>query len=53
MRMILGWLGATLAGWLGWWLGSFIGFATAMLVSVLAGAFGLYLGFRWFDQNLK
>jgi hypothetical protein len=53
MRTIIGWLGASLAGWAGWWIGSKVGFATAVMLSVVAAGAGMYAGYRWFDQNLK
>ena len=53
MRRLIGWLVASVTGYAGWWLGSKIGFATGFLVSVLAAGFGMYVGYRWFDQNLK
>jgi hypothetical protein len=53
MRTIIGWLSASLLGSAGWWLGARIGLGSAVVVSAIAGGFGLYLGFRWFDQNLK
>ena len=53
MRGLIGWLGAFLAGWAGWWLGSKAGFPAAVILSALAAGAGMYLGFRWFDQNLK
>lgn len=53
MRTLIGWLSAWIAGMGGWWLGARIGFATAMMVSAVTGAIGLYAGFRWFDRNLK
>ena len=53
MRAIIGWLAAFLASSLGWWLGARIGFGTGIFASVLLGAVGLYLGYRWFDDNLK
>jgi hypothetical protein len=53
MRNILGWLAASLLGSAGWWLGAKVGLGSAVVVSAIASGFGLYLGFRWFDQNLK
>lgn len=53
MRGILGFLGAFLAGSAGWWLGSKVGFATGLMLSIVASGAGLYAGHRWFDANLK
>jgi membrane protein implicated in regulation of membrane protease activity len=53
MRNIIGWLAALIAGSIGWWLGEFIGFAAAILLSVITSAVGLYYGYRWFDNNLE
>jgi hypothetical protein len=53
MRSIIGWLAAFMLGSLGWWLGRFIGIGTALVVSGLGSAVGLWAGFRWFDENLK
>jgi len=53
MRTVIGGLAGFIAGSLGWWLGAHVGFATALILSVLAGGAGLYAGYRWFDANLK
>ena len=53
MRNLIGWLCAWMLGALGWWLGAKLGLLTAVLSSAVAGAAGLYLGYRWFDDNLK
>ena len=53
MRGIIGWLSASLAGWAGWWLGAHVGVGTALVRSCLGGGAGLFLGYRWFDANLK
>lgn len=53
MRGLIGWLAAFLAGSAGWWLGRHVGFATGVMLSVLASAVGMYAGFRWFDNNLR
>ena len=53
MRTIIGWLCAWLAGGAGWWLGAHVNLGVAVIVSAVTGAFGLYVGFRWFDANLK
>jgi len=53
MRTMIGWISATVLGGVGWWLGNLVGLGTAVIVSSIAGAAGLYYGFRWFDENLK
>lgn len=53
MRMLIGCLGAFLAGYAGWWLGSRIGFATGVMFSVVATGAGMYAGYRWYDRNLR
>ena len=53
MRALIGWLSASLAGSAGWWLGSKIGFGTGVMLSVVAAGVGMYIGYRWFDANLK
>ena len=53
MRALIGWLGAFLAGWAGWWLGAKVGFAAGVMLSVVTAGVGMYVGFRWFDRNLK
>ena len=53
MRNIIGWSAAWGGGALGWWLGAYAGLPLAVVLSALAGAVGLYYGYRWFDQNLK
>lgn len=52
MRTIIGWLCAFLLSWLGWWLGAHVALWMAVILSAIAGAVGLYYGYRWFDQNL-
>lgn len=52
MRTLIGWGTATLCSGIGWWLGAHIGLGTAVVVSSIAGGFGLYGGYRWFDENL-
>jgi hypothetical protein len=53
VRNIIGFTAATLFGSVAWWLGAKVHFAVAILASAIAGAVGLYYGFRWFDENLK
>jgi hypothetical protein len=53
MRNLIGWIAAWAGGALGWWLGARAGLAAAVVLSAVAGAAGLYYGYRWFDQNLK
>ena len=53
MRSLIGWLTSLVLGSLGWWLGGVIGIGSALLLSLLGSAVGLWAGFRWFDQNLK
>ena len=53
MRSLIGWLAASVLGALGWWLGGVIGIGTALLLSAVGSAVGLWVGFRWFDENLK
>ena len=53
MRALIGWLAAFIAGYAGWWLGSKVGFAAAVMVSVVAAGAGMYAGYRWFDRNLR
>jgi len=53
MRALIGWLAALLAGSAGWWLGSQIGFASGVMLSAVTAGVGMYLGYRWFDQNLR
>jgi hypothetical protein len=53
VRTIIAWLCAFLLGWAGWWLGAHVALWVALLLSATAGAFGLYLGYRWFDANLR
>jgi hypothetical protein len=53
MRGILGLLGAFVAGSAGWWLGAKVGFATGVMLSVVASGAGMYAGYRWFDAHLK
>ena len=53
MRGMIGWMGAFLAGSAGWWLGAKVGLGMAVALGAVATGVGLYVGHRWFDQNLK
>jgi hypothetical protein len=53
MRFIIGALYAWLLGTAGWWLGARLSLIAAVLLSVFGASIGLYLGYRWFDRNLK
>jgi hypothetical protein len=44
--MLLGFIGATIAGYAGWWLGEHVGFMTAFMLSTVASGIGLYVGRR-------
>ena len=46
MKGIFGLLLMTIAGWIGWWLGEFVGITTAVVLSMVASGFGLYLARR-------
>jgi outer membrane lipoprotein SlyB len=43
---LLRFVGGTAGSWLGWWIGSFVGFGTAVLLSIVGFAAGLYAGRR-------
>jgi len=53
MRGLIGWLAAFLAGSAGWWLGAKVGLGTAVVLGAVATGVGMYVGYRWYDQNLK
>ena len=53
MRGLIGWLAAFLAGSAGWWLGANVGLGTAVVLGAVATGVGMYVGYRWYDQNLK
>lgn len=53
MRGMIGWLAAFLVGSAGWWLGAKVGLGTAVVLGAVASGVGLYVGYRWFDRNLK
>jgi hypothetical protein len=53
VRFLIGGLCAWVLGAAGWWLGARLNLACAILLSVLSASVGLYLGQRWFDQNLE
>jgi hypothetical protein len=53
VRALIGWLAAFLAGSAGWWLGAKVGLGTAVVLGAVATGVGLYVGYRWYDQNLK
>jgi hypothetical protein len=46
-------MGALLAGSAGCWLGAKAGLGMAVVLGAVASGVGLYVGHRWFDQNLK
>ena len=52
MRAIIGWLAAFIVGSIGWWLGRKVGLGTAVVLSAVGTGFGLWAGYRWFDDNL-
>jgi hypothetical protein len=39
----------SITGWLGWWLGSQIGLYTALILSLIGTALGLYYARRFLD----
>jgi hypothetical protein len=53
VRAIIGWLAAFIVGAVGWWLGARVGIGTAVVLSAIGTGIGLYLGYRWFDDNLR
>jgi len=53
VRALIGWLAAFLAGSAGWWLGAKVGLGTAVVLGAVATGVGMYVGYRWYDQNLK
>jgi hypothetical protein len=53
VRGLIGWLAAFLAGSAGWWLGAKVGLGTAVVLGAVATGVGMYVGYRWYDQNLK
>jgi hypothetical protein len=53
VRGLVGWLAAFLAGSAGWWLGAKAGLGTAVVLGAVATGVGMYVGYRWYDQNLK
>ena len=53
MRGLIGWLAAFLAGSAGWWLGAKVGLGTAVVLGAVATGVGMYVGYRWYDRNLK
>jgi hypothetical protein len=53
VRGLIGWLAAFLAGSAGWWLGAKVRLGTAVVLGAVATGVGMYVGYRWYDQNLK
>ena len=53
MRGLIGWLAAFLAGSAGWWLGAKVGLGTAVVLGAVATGVGMYVGYRWYNRNLK
>jgi hypothetical protein len=53
VRGLIGWLAAFLAGSAGWWLGAKVGLGTAVVLGAVTTGVGMYVGYRWYDQNLK
>lgn len=50
MEKLMGFVGATLGSLAGWYLGDLIGFATAVVLSMVGTGFGMWLG-RWAAQR--
>ena len=50
MSNLLAFLGANVFGGLGWWLGSSVGLMTAVMLSVVGTALGVYVGRRLADE---
>ncbi len=46
MEKLLALMLATVVSWIGWWVGAPFGTMTALLVSIVGGALGLYAGRR-------
>jgi hypothetical protein len=46
MEKLMGAVGATVGSLVGWYLGDLVGFGTAMFLSLVGTAFGLWAG-RW------
>jgi hypothetical protein len=52
MRRIFALIGTTVAGSFGWALGEHVGMGTAVVLSAVGSGFGLYWGYKLFDQWL-
>jgi hypothetical protein len=53
MRGLIGWLAAFIVGSIGWWLGRKVGLGAAVVLGSVGTGVGLYVGYRWFDNNLR
>ena len=52
MRKIFSFIGTTVLGSIGWSLGAYIGICTAIVLSCIGSGFGMYWGYKLFDQWL-
>jgi hypothetical protein len=52
LRAIIGWGSASVLGAVGWWLGEHLNLGCAVILGAVASGVGLYLGNKWFDDNL-
>ena len=50
---MVGFIGAMIGGAAGWWAGAFIGIMTALFLSVVGMAVGVYLARRWVAELLE
>ena len=53
MEKIMGFVGATVGSLIGWYLGDLVGFITAMVLSTVGTAFGLWGGRRLAQRWLE
>jgi uncharacterized membrane protein YeaQ/YmgE (transglycosylase-associated protein family) len=52
MNWLMGFIGATVAGWIGWYVGDLLfGMTGAFIISMVASGFGLYYGKKWSKQT--
>jgi hypothetical protein len=52
MNRLLAFLVGSITGTVGWWLGAKIGMITAVVLSLIATAVGMYYALKWARENM-
>lgn len=52
MNKLLAFLVGSITGAIGWWLGAKIGLMTAIFLSLITTAIGMYYAMKWARENM-